>query len=723
MARAYEAIEAATTIVSSDSNVDVDLTRKEDSRLTSNYSKTGTTTETGAASDSLNGILPRIFFADNQEKTNSSQKSERVDDSDYIKSVRESADGTERYVTFADGSVCTYTRGVLTERTNVDGSKDYYRWSNAVLVQMDRADGKVLKFEGSGYVLYDRDGKSLGGSEFVVRTKDGDYSVKNRPVSASELGDPSLSRKAGPILEEQVDRVELAGGEAGQPESQSSEQSSENETHDDEVISIDTTEPSKQNSFELLKALIAKDSNKANALLQEFRSQGMDNQSIAGAYLSYTGRSLNEDMKKYLDGSFEEPSQEAIEDSQDPFTTVFNKIDTDKNGTISEEESIAAIQNDSFNGEDSRFVAGLRASRMSNSGVLTAPSMSKEDLENYKLGKSANSIKDSFDAVDTNKDGELQKQEIIDFASQRNDAGDGRNDMLLLDLLKGNKTGLTRNDLDVLIANGKNPMADAGNWNNEAPGETSLYGNFSKPADAIRPENFGQGSVGDCHLMSTLSSMSSTEEGRRQIQNMIRDNGDGTYTVTFPGLPNESFTVKKPTEAEQNLYARTRVQGSGYWASVIEKAYGEYVNSSVTRRTIIMPLGADQSNEAAGTGAASIIGGDARTLNLLTGKESDNTSMSSLSDTQLETLITKSKNAGTPMIMGRSPYLSEIITGPDANEAPPGRHYYAIVDYDPNTKMVTVMNPWNRGDSKFSGKFQMPLEQLKKEFSYIAYNK
>jgi Ca2+-binding EF-hand superfamily protein len=614
---------------------------------------------------------------------------------DWIKDVRESADGSQRYVTFKDGSVSTYTEGVLTERTNAGGGKDRYHWNQGVMVQMDRADGKVLKWEADGYVLYDRNGKSLGNSGFTVLTADGQgYSVTNRAVAAKELGDPS--RKSG---------------------------SAQESSDDDEVIAIDTKEISKESSYELLKALQAKDEKGVRALLKEFYTQGVQNEELAASYLAYTGRSLNQDIQKCLQHNFAEPSAEAIENNKDRLTRVFDQVDTDRNGALSDEEMIAAMKNQNFKGEDSNFVAGLRDSFVSDSGIVTQPSMTKDDLEKYQVGKAASSILTNFDLVDSNKDGVIQANEVTTFAQQETDAREGRNDLLLLNLMTGDVNGLNKNNLEVLSANGKNTMASAANWNGGSTAETSLYGNNDNPLDAIKSENFGQGSVGDCHLMSTLSSLAASEEGRRQIQSMIRDNSDGTYTVTFPGLPNEPFTVKKPTESEQALYARTKVAGSGYFASVIEAAYGEYVNSSVARRTIIKPLGSNQPHEAAGTGATSLFSGDADTLNLMTGKNSESKSMSGLNNEQLEAIIAGAKSSGTPMIMSRSPFVSEILTGgPDANQAPPGKHFYAIVDYDPQTKMVTVLNPWNSAGAKYAGKFQMPLDQLRKEFTSIAHN-
>ncbi len=46
---------------------------------------------------------------------------------------------------------------------------------------------------------------------------------------------------------------------------------------------------------------------------------------------------------------------------------------------------------------------------------------------------------------------------------------------------------------------------------------------------------FAQGQTGDCWLLSSLESLSNSEEGRKLLQNAIQINDDGTYTVKFDG--------------------------------------------------------------------------------------------------------------------------------------------------------------------------------------------
>ncbi|CAN5276494.1 hypothetical protein BH11CYA1_BH11CYA1_09980 [soil metagenome] len=646
----------------------------------------------GAAGRAKSEHLPKVEIGEKSEKTQKIEKTDKSEkttgaQSDWIKRVTETADGKTRTVTFDDGTVSTYSDGVLTERTKANGGKDVYKYAGGVLVEMDHADGKVLKLEGNSYALYDSNGKSLGKSEFTVLTADGKgYTVKNRPVRANELGDPSQGRTA-----------ELTEGS-------------------DEVISVSTAEPSREKSFELFKALTAKDETAAQALLADFKNQNMSDEDIAGAYQSYIGHSLKKDMGN-INGDFVKATPEIEAESQNRLKRVFTQVDTDGNGVLSDAETIAAMSNDNFKGDDAKIVAGLRTSFNKNTGLLTTAPISIDGVDDFRKGQTAEAMLAGFDIIDTNHDGKLQQNEIIDSASSQ-DLALGRDFISVLNT-ESNKS-LTRNDLEVLAAKGKNPVADT-NISVSGQPEQSLYGNFS-PKEAIRSENFGQGGVGDCHIMSSLTSMAATEEGRKTIEKMIVDNDNGTYTVTFPGAPNEKLIVKKPTEAEQLIYARNSVAGTGYWATVIESAYGQYVNKSVSRRNISNLTGSDQPNEAAGQGAISILGGNAEALNLLTGKNSYSKSISGLTDEQLENKMMQSKINQTPIIVGKNGVISEIVYGGDANVAPPGKHFYGVVDYDPATKMVTMRNPWNKQDKKYAGKFQVTLQEFRAQFSDIAGN-
>lgn len=101
---------------------------------------------------------------------------------------------------------------------------------------------------------------------------------------------------------------------------------------------------------------------------------------------------------------------------------------------------------------------------------------------------------------------------------------------------------------------------------------THLYNEQLPILESIVPEAVRQGHTGDCYFEASLASVALTNP--ESIRDMIKDNKDGTYTVTFPGASDKPITVSRPNHLEQRLYNHSSKYGT--WASVLEKAYGEY---------------------------------------------------------------------------------------------------------------------------------------------------
>lgn len=90
-----------------------------------------------------------------------------------------------------------------------------------------------------------------------------------------------------------------------------------------------------------------------------------------------------------------------------------------------------------------------------------------------------------------------------------------------------------------------------------------------------------QGRHGSCAFLAALIAMAESDPAA--IQRMIRDNGDGSWDVTFPGREPVKVTL---SAAERALGATSDAQGgqNGLWVAILEKAYA------------ITQAGADSSN-------------------------------------------------------------------------------------------------------------------------------
>lgn len=141
--------------------------------------------------------------------------------------------------------------------------------------------------------------------------------------------------------------------------------------------------------------------------------------------------------------------------------------------------------------------------------------------------------------------------------------------------------GLSRQDLNALIETAHQKPGDArvsevfGRFSMSsflAPGLKREL--FPKGIESIRPDHIEQGEIGDCYFLAAVASLANTPAGKKQIQNMIKDHSNGSYTVTFPGK--SPVTIQAPTEMELSLYSNAGQDG--LWLSVLEKAYAEVTN-------------------------------------------------------------------------------------------------------------------------------------------------
>jgi hypothetical protein len=97
-------------------------------------------------------------------------------------------------------------------------------------------------------------------------------------------------------------------------------------------------------------------------------------------------------------------------------------------------------------------------------------------------------------------------------------------------------------------------------------------------SDGPTISDVNQGELGDCYLLSTLSSVVKTDP--RLIEKDIVSDGAGIYTVTFGGAQPKKINVNAdlPVQPDGQLaYAQLGDQNS-LWVALMEKAYVQYTN-------------------------------------------------------------------------------------------------------------------------------------------------
>ncbi|MBS2004262.1 MAG: hypothetical protein JST44_22335 [Cyanobacteria bacterium SZAS LIN-5] len=340
--------------------------------------------------------------------------------------------------------------------------------------------------------------------------------------------------------------------------------------------------------------------------------------------------------------------------------------------------------------------------------------------------------------IDTDNDGFITKSEIEQATASQLFKGQ---DAQFVSVLKGNlekiqtlsddefgfeNDGVTSKDIDAfneMVNRADQTQAekdliggiDAAFWQTGQKlkdASHELFADQENPLNSITFDAVTQGGIGDCYFVSALSSLA--RNNPQAIKDMIKDNENGTYTVTFPGDPTHPVTIDAPTDAEMSLYASGN---KGIWPSVIEKAYGKYYDQNKTVSQDGVPNG-------------SMLHDGVRILSP-SGVDIDLISYSSSSE--IDAKLQQAIKDGQPVTVGiNGNILSLIKSGYDKTEQGLQRkHEYSVEDYDPATKTVTIRNPWGRGepvdadgkprDGKDDGVFTMSLDEFQRTFSDVAY--
>jgi hypothetical protein len=254
--------------------------------------------------------------------------------------------------------------------------------------------------------------------------------------------------------------------------------------------------------------------------------------------------------------------------------------------------------------------------------------------------------------------------------------------------------------------------------------------------DGIKPTAFRQGKLGNCYFMAALASLSSVDP--HAIVKMIKDNHDGTYTVTFPISPNEPITVNSPSEVERARYTRTfSIDGSspnyGDWPIIMEKAFGKWCVNRPLRLWRRSPaewigdkgLGNKVPQENSDSGSAIHRG-----LWVLTGKWPHVDFCINNNEKQLHAALSSISERKIPA----TAFISRKLIGSYTDDAKLlSAHEYGILGYDPETRMVTIREPNGYfepcdtndvpEDGVRDGVFKISVERFRKNFSGIAYER
>lgn len=230
----------------------------------------------------------------------------------------------------------------------------------------------------------------------------------------------------------------------------------------------------------------------------------------------------------------------------------------------------------------------------------------------------------------------------------------------------------------------------------ELPNNGRNEGLFDRVGGVI-PDAVRQGHIGDCSLMSVLTSLASNERGRQFILQMVQPDGD-QFRVRFGN--GQTITTERPTPQDMAVYALD--SRHGIWPNVVELAFGQARSDDQVR-----PRAATERLFASDV-LATLFGhrGTRRHLE-----------MNSLSDDALHSRLSSiGRNA---MVM-----VADTVLNPTANverfdshgrqvanTSLDHRHSYAVDHYDANGRLVYLRNPWLGGEL-----LRLPLGDFRRNF-------
>ncbi|MCC7529742.1 MAG: hypothetical protein IT342_14560 [Candidatus Melainabacteria bacterium] len=406
----------------------------------------------------------------------------------------------------------------------------------------------------------------------------------------------------------------------------------------------------------------------------------------------------------------------------------FAEFDANRDGFMSAKELARQVESPQIKGALAQTIAVLygMSSKLDFSADEDSPfggfaGISMSDLgkvEEVIKAKQRNATDNPYSArflevADKNGNGKLSEAELKEAAGNDNLPEDVKK---LLDYFLKNQDRLDEVEItDVLHFYSSQSLGDKTDaklskmdflirktWENQIE-DPNLY---AQEMDEKGVSMYGiqQGIMGDCYFVASIAAVA--QMSPETIKQMIVDNKNGTYTVTFPGAKDEPITVSAPTEAERGLYNGSSEYG--VWGSILEKAYGAYCGKDFTRRTPLNWTGGLTTTEGADGGGVFL----GKLMRLLTGEGAD-------SDLQWITRksVTKSKlmeHVGVqdkvPVVAWQKPFRNYGLTTVT-------NHVYSVIDYDPNGEdggTVTLYNPWGH-------KEDISFKQFRRRFMSVTY--
>lgn len=200
--------------------------------------------------------------------------------------------------------------------------------------------------------------------------------------------------------------------------------------------------------------------------------------------------------------------------------------------------------------------------------------------------------------------------------------------------------------------------------------------------DEVAMDDVSQGRLGDCYFVASLAAIA--HRNPDAIRRMVKDNGDGTYTVTFHEGGEVVVDDQFPMQGGQVAYARPGDQdakdGKELWVMLIEKAWAKLKGGYEQIRGSKVRMKSEDAMEA------------------LTGNKTTTVFTSSKDNETLLELLAKAADKGLPMTAGvyTQDRFDQETLQKMRSQGVHANHAYAVVGVDRAKGTIELYNPWGK---------------------------
>jgi hypothetical protein len=216
---------------------------------------------------------------------------------------------------------------------------------------------------------------------------------------------------------------------------------------------------------------------------------------------------------------------------------------------------------------------------------------------------------------------------------------------------------------------------------------------YAKGDLSVRGQSVEQGNLGDCYFVAAVSGQAALDPAS------IKDNQDGTYTVTFPDR--KPVTIQAPTDAEIGRYSTG--SDDGLWVKVLEKAYTQVRNRSRLIKR--------QDPYKAIEGGFHFQG-----IRAMTGKSPSYGAVPVMSEAKIVSFVKDGQKNSRLMTISTGKWPGRDRT--KADNLPSG-HVYTVMGYNAEKNTIRIRNPWGSGGDG-QGYHDLTPAQVKKNFVILA---